>query len=56
MIPQVRSWKVKFYKHDGTVLSVVVDTINKKFARWMANEQLGYPAYDSKKINVSLVQ
>jgi hypothetical protein len=56
MIPKVKSWKVTFVKEDGTVLSTVVDTINKRFARSFANERLGYPAYFSKEIRVSLVK
>ena len=56
MIPKVKSWKVTFYKHDGTVLTTIVDTINKRFARWMANENLGYPAFDSSKVSVGLVK
>ena len=44
MIPKIKSWKVTYYAADGdTVCSVVVDTINKNFARWLANDKCGYP-------------
>lgn len=55
MIPKVYDWKVTFYKHDGTVVSTVVSCV-KRFAKSIANEELGYIAFDSKKITVSLVK
>ena len=36
MIPKVRQWKVKF--EDGGY--IVVDAINKRFAKWAAVDQL----------------
>ena len=55
MIPVSRNWKVTFYKHDGSVISTEVTCV-KRFAKSFANENLGYPAYDSKKITISLVK
>jgi len=53
-IPPVRTWVVKFWK-DGKVFHVEeVDTINKKFAYWMANEQSGYKSQESDKVTVVL--
>lgn len=54
MIPQPRNWKVTFFKNDGTKVSAVVLCV-KRFAKGCANAELGYPAYDSKKITVGLV-
>ena len=34
----------------------VVNTINKPFARWMANEQNGYPAIRSTRVTVSPIR
>ena len=53
MIPKPRNWKVTFYKQDGEVLVGYVFCV-KRFAKSLANEDLGYPAFDSKKITVSL--
>ena len=54
MIPQPRNWKVTFYKgkevHSTTVWCV------KRFAKSLANEKLGYIAFFSDKITVSLVK
>jgi hypothetical protein len=55
LTPRPRNWKVTFYKHDGTVQSTIV-TCLKRFAKWEANVELGYPAFFSKKITVGLVK
>lgn len=53
-IPPVRTWVVKFWK-DGNVFHVEeVDTINKRFAYWMANENSGYKSQNADKVTVSL--
>ncbi len=54
-IPPVRQWRVRFYAGDRLIVSTVVETINKWFARQLANEACGYPAIRSDKITVSLV-
>ncbi len=41
-IPPVRQWRVRFYAGDKIVAQATIETINKWFARQMANEQLGY--------------
>lgn len=55
MIPTPKNWKVTFFKNDGTTESIVVTCV-KRFATMLANEQLGYPSYNSKKITVGLVR
>lgn len=55
MIPKARNWKVTFFKNDGTTLETTVLCV-KRFAKVIANENLGYPAYDSKKITVGLTK
>ena len=55
MIPQSRKWKVTFYKKNGDVVSEIVTCV-KRFAIMIANEELGYPAWDSSKITVGLVK
>jgi hypothetical protein len=55
MIPKPRNWKVTFYKNDGAILVGQVFCV-KRFAKSLANEYLGYPAYDSKKITVGLLR
>lgn len=55
MIPKSRNWKVTFYKYNGDTISTQVLCV-KRFAKSIANEQLGYPAYDSKRITVGLVR
>ncbi len=60
MIPKVKTWQVKFWtefdsKWQGRILTARVQTINKRFARMEANESLGYPAFNSTKITVGLI-
>ena len=43
MIPKVRTWKVTA-KDTGKV--IWVDTINKRFARWIANTERGMWGHD----------
>lgn len=55
MIPTPKNWKVTFILNDGTVLFTVVNCV-KRFAVMLANEQLGYPRFHSKKVSVGLVR
>ena len=60
MIPKVKTWQVKFWttqdsRWRGRVLKARVQTINKRFAKMMANEILGYPAIFSNKVTVGLI-
>jgi hypothetical protein len=55
MIPQSRNWKVTFYKTDGKVLSHVVHCV-KRFAIGLAQDEIGFHAYESTKITVGLVK
>jgi hypothetical protein len=50
MIPKVRSWKVTA-KDTGKV--IYVDTINRKFARWIANTERGMYGHD---LTISVVK
>ena len=54
-IPQVRDWHVKFYDGSTLICSANVQTVNKRFARWLANERNGYPAVRSTRVTVSLI-
>lgn len=56
MIPQVKTWRVTFTLLDGTILSKTVDAVNKRFAKSLANEALGYPSWNSIKITVGLIR
>ena len=42
MIPKVRPWLVRFVRDGATVAEIRVETINRRFARWLALEQ--FPA------------
>ncbi len=60
MIPKVKTWQVKFWttqdsRWRGRVLKARVQTINKRFAKMMANEILGYPAIFSDRVTVGLI-
>jgi len=55
MIPEPRNWKVTFYLEDGTVVSTIVTCV-KRFAKGIANAELGYPSLRSNKITVGLVK
>lgn len=55
-IPPVRSWRVKFFRGGKKICDVVVDTINKDFARYVANRENGYPSLNCERITVSLVK
>jgi len=55
-IPKVRTWQVTFVRADGTELTATVNTINKRFAQWLANESLGFPAIDCISVRISLVK
>ncbi len=55
-IPPVRKWCVRFYRAGTLVAESVVETINKRFARWEANERNGYIAATCDRITVSLTK
>ncbi len=56
MVPKVRTWRVRFYDEATLLKDVAINTVNKRFARWLANEQNGYPSFYSTRIVVSLVK
>lgn len=39
-IPRVRRWRVRFYMGHTLLADMVVDAINKRFARWAACDRL----------------
>ena len=39
MIPKVRKWRVRFLREGRQVAEVEVETINRRFAHWLALEQ-----------------
>lgn len=39
-IPSVRRWRVRYWLNRTLLADIVVETINKRFARWAAREQL----------------
>lgn len=46
MIPRVRTWRVRAHR-DGTIIKACdVQTINRRFAKWIGREQMGYPTCD----------
>jgi hypothetical protein len=42
MIPKVVPWRVRFFRSGAMVAEIRVETVNRRFARWLALEQ--YPA------------
>lgn len=40
MIPKVRHWRVRYYLGKTLLAEVVVATINKQFARWLARDHV----------------
>ena len=58
MIPKVRPWKVTYYSKDRLLFSVIVNTINKRFAKWGADDRVrGLKSYRyTDKITVSVIK
>lgn len=42
MIPKVVPWRVRFFRAGACVADLRVETVNRRFARWLALEQ--FPA------------
>ena len=42
MIPKVRLWLVRFFRSGVIVAEIRVETVNRRFAKWLALEQ--FPA------------
>lgn len=53
MIPRPLNWKVTFYKTDGSVVSHIVFCV-KRFAIGVAQDEIGFHAYESTKVTVGL--
>ena len=60
MIPSVRTWQVTFYSDKILLKRVYVESINKRFAYWRANEENHYIAIDPEqkctRVTVSLAK
>lgn len=41
MIPAVRPWRVRFFRAGACVADLRVETVNRRFARWLALKE--YP-------------
>lgn len=52
-IPRVRRWRVTFYREGHSPRVVEIETINKRFARWLANERAGYIGVFCNRITVA---
>jgi hypothetical protein len=39
-IPPVRQWRVRYYMGHTLLADFIVETINKRFARWLARDRL----------------
>lgn len=39
-IPKVRRWRVRYYMNHTLLADIIVETINKRFALWMARDQI----------------
>ena len=58
-IPPVRWWRVKFYKGGQLIGLTHVQTINKRFARWLARDKLraaGVSVWEADKATASVVK
>lgn len=71
-IPRVKTWRVTYWRIRSKPIvngiireklaSCVVQTINKRFAKWIAREQIGYPIigpvseYDYVHVTVSIMR
>lgn len=59
-IPPVRRWRVRYWLNDTLLAEIVVETINKEFARWMAGERMRGTHLDrwlaTNRVTVSLVR
>lgn len=61
MIPKVRQWRVRYYLGKTLLAEVIVETINKQFARWMARDHVlacGHwqRVFAADRITISLVK
>lgn len=58
-IPPVRTWRVRYFVNGRIALSVDVETINKRFARWLARDHAWSCAtireHGAERVTVSLV-
>ena len=56
-IPKVRLWRVQYWKEDLVFAEVTINTINKRFARWIARDYVGWTkANSADRITVSIVR
>ena len=55
-IPRVRTWLVRYWDGKTVVRQCFVETINKRFARMMAREKIGWASVAYTRVTVSLVR
>jgi hypothetical protein len=61
-IPEVRKWCIRYYNGNTMLAAIVVNTINKQFAKWEARDAMwangqwrdAFASYD--RVTVSLVK
>ena len=53
MIPAVRPWRVRFFRAGACVAELRVETVNRRFARWLALEQFPAGALIGTRCTVS---
>ncbi len=56
MIPRVRPWLVRFVRDGATVAEIRVETINRRFARWLALEQFPQGYAIGMRLSVSRIR
>lgn len=59
-IPRVRQWQVRYYMGKTLLADIVVETINKRFAKWEARDCIIAKHLDrylaADRVTVSLVK
>lgn len=56
MIPAVRPWRVRFFRGADCVADLRVETVNRRFARWLALEQFPAGALIGTRCTVSRME
>ena len=56
MIPAVRPWRVRFFRAGACVADLRVETVNRRFARWLALEEFPAGALIGTRCTVSRIE
>lgn len=56
MIPAVRPWRVRFFRAGACVADLRVETVNRRFARWLALEQFPQGYGIGMRLSVSRIR